>query len=332
MDDRSKVVISSGESIDVLDIDLRTRNALYRAQIRNVNDLLILLDAGEEYLYAVRNMGVKGVADVKFALDRVKIVHNTHQQVPRPKEILVYADCHGQIAVESPIDVLGLSIRVYNSLRRSRLNTIEELLNFKDTGEDALFRIRNMGEKGVAEVNTALERFESVDSVSILNESTPDKPEVQLVYFISPEVIAWQADLIERQIQAGTLHFDAVFQRHTVGYWLSVAKTEPPYRMFLVYSTILGETLTIRDELERLLQGRSWPDRNSERELYILLKRFHPADKLTLQQIADQLGVSRERVRQLQKQCKQALQRRVSVESATLKNPVCLAACEGHGR
>ena len=229
-------------------------------------------------------------------------------------EIPVYADRQGQIAPESSLDVLGLSVRVYYALRRSSIKYVGELLQLRDSGGEGLYLVRNMGQKGVAEVNAALERFEIVDTLSL-----PDKPDVQIVYVISPEVISWQASLIERQILVGTLHREAVFQGQTIGQWLAVAHEEAPDRMFLVFADVLGSTLTLCDELEKLLQSRSKHRRDPARELFILLKRFHPADKLTLQQIADQLGVSRERVRQLQKQCKQALQRRVPVESATIR-------------
>ena len=232
---------------------------------------------------------------------------------------------------QDPIDVLGLSVRVHNCLRRNRIITIEDLLKFRDTGEDALFKIRNMGEKGVAEVNTALERFEFVGTQSTSYITAPNDSEVQLIYVISHEVIAWQANLIERQVLAGTLHREAVFQGQPIGHWLAVAHEETPDRMFLVFSNVLGGALNICEELEVLLQGQIRMGRDFDRELFILTERNHVTDPKTLQQIADHMELSRERVRQLEKSARETLSRRLSSGSAFIRLQSALLIARGMG-
>lgn len=73
-------------------------------------------------------------------------------------------------AEDDTIDVLGLTARVYNALRRSRVHTIGELLEVHNA--DKLFEIRNMGEKSVAEIEEKLANI-TVISSSPLPPSIP---------------------------------------------------------------------------------------------------------------------------------------------------------------
>ena len=63
-----------------------------------------------------------------------------------------------QCASTDKIDVLGLSARVHNALRRASVETVGELLKYS---EDALLAIRNFGENSLDEVMAALERVEA---------------------------------------------------------------------------------------------------------------------------------------------------------------------------
>ena len=64
----------------------------------------------------------------------------------------------------------------------------------------------------------------------------------------------------------------------------------------------------------------SWKDRGlSDRERDILARRFglNLAEPETLQMISDQLGISRERVRQIEKSALKKLQQQFSAESTS---------------
>jgi DNA-directed RNA polymerase alpha subunit len=56
-----------------------------------------------------------------------------------------------------PIEELDLSILSYNALKRSGINTIEEL---KEWDEDRLLSVRNTGKKIVAEVTEKIAEWE----------------------------------------------------------------------------------------------------------------------------------------------------------------------------
>ncbi|NDJ34513.1 MAG: DNA-directed RNA polymerase subunit alpha [Chloroflexi bacterium] len=51
-----------------------------------------------------------------------------------------------------PIETLDLSVRVFNSLKRTGITTIGEVLEILGKGEDAMLAIRNFGDKSLAEL------------------------------------------------------------------------------------------------------------------------------------------------------------------------------------
>lgn len=52
----------------------------------------------------------------------------------------------------TPIEVLDLSVRVFNSLKRTGITTVGEVLEMLDRGPDAMLAIRNFGEKSLDEL------------------------------------------------------------------------------------------------------------------------------------------------------------------------------------
>jgi DNA-directed RNA polymerase subunit alpha len=56
----------------------------------------------------------------------------------------------------TPIETLDLSVRVFNSLKRTGITTIGEVLEMLDRGTDAMLAIRNFGEKSLDELVTRL--------------------------------------------------------------------------------------------------------------------------------------------------------------------------------
>ncbi|MBN1313254.1 MAG: DNA-directed RNA polymerase subunit alpha [Anaerolineae bacterium] len=53
---------------------------------------------------------------------------------------------------DHPIESLDLSVRVFNSLKRTGITTIGEVLEMLDKGEDAMLAIRNFGDKSLEEL------------------------------------------------------------------------------------------------------------------------------------------------------------------------------------
>ncbi len=57
---------------------------------------------------------------------------------------------------ETPIDDLGLSVRVFNALKRAGISKVGEVLDMLAKGEEAILTIRNFGDKSLAELRERL--------------------------------------------------------------------------------------------------------------------------------------------------------------------------------
>ncbi|MEW6403916.1 MAG: DNA-directed RNA polymerase subunit alpha [Chloroflexota bacterium] len=58
----------------------------------------------------------------------------------------------GEEIIETPIEDLDLSVRVFNSLKRAGITNIGEILELMDKGDDAVLSIRNFGVKSLLEL------------------------------------------------------------------------------------------------------------------------------------------------------------------------------------
>ena len=57
---------------------------------------------------------------------------------------------------EAPVESLDLSVRVFNSLKRTGITTVGDVLDLLDKGEQAVMSIRNFGEKSLDELRTKM--------------------------------------------------------------------------------------------------------------------------------------------------------------------------------
>ncbi|HEY71358.1 MAG TPA: DNA-directed RNA polymerase subunit alpha [Anaerolineae bacterium] len=72
---------------------------------------------------------------------------------------------------ERPIETLDLTVRVFNSLKRTGITTVGEVLEMLDKGPDAMLSIRNFGEKSLDELKGRLQEKGYLDE---------DQPEEQV--------------------------------------------------------------------------------------------------------------------------------------------------------
>ncbi len=78
-------------------------------------------------------------------VDRVAVVSNEAEKVSDSKP-------WDEEKFNTPIEVLDLSVRVFNSLKRTGITTVGEVLEMLDRGTDAMLAIRNFGEKSLDEL------------------------------------------------------------------------------------------------------------------------------------------------------------------------------------
>jgi DNA-directed RNA polymerase subunit alpha len=53
---------------------------------------------------------------------------------------------------ETPVEALDLSVRVFNSLKRTGITNVGDVLDLLEKGETAVMSIRNFGEKSLDEL------------------------------------------------------------------------------------------------------------------------------------------------------------------------------------
>lgn len=58
--------------------------------------------------------------------------------------------------IDTPIENLDLSVRVFNSLKRTGITTVGEVLDLLEKGDEAVMSIRNFGEKSLEELVTKM--------------------------------------------------------------------------------------------------------------------------------------------------------------------------------
>jgi len=70
---------------------------------------------------------------------------------------------------ETPVEALDLSVRVFNSLKRTGITTVGDVLDLLEKGEQAVMSIRNFGEKSLDELRQKMRekgflRDQTIDS------------------------------------------------------------------------------------------------------------------------------------------------------------------------
>ena len=60
-------------------------------------------------------------------------------------------------AAETPIENLDLSVRVFNSLKRTGITTVGDVLELLEKGEEAVMSIRNFGDKSLTELHQKMQ-------------------------------------------------------------------------------------------------------------------------------------------------------------------------------
>jgi DNA-directed RNA polymerase subunit alpha len=73
--------------------------------------------------------------------------------------------------IETPIENLDLSVRVFNSLKRAGITRVGEVLDLLDKGEEAIMSIRNFGEKSLDELR------EKMQEKGYLEDDAAEEPE-----------------------------------------------------------------------------------------------------------------------------------------------------------
>ena len=162
--------------IESLGLSIRTYNALRRRGVKTLRQLAALSD---EQIYQIRNVGRHAFEEIRQVLEQFPNALapatdiGAHQVVGSPAS--------KERASDTPIEVLDLPIRVFNTLARTGILYVEQILSLSD---EELLHVRNLGGGSLALLRAALDRFviehPNADAGSArVSESSSHRPVVQ---------------------------------------------------------------------------------------------------------------------------------------------------------
>ena len=317
--------LSQEDSIGHLNLTNRSFNALTRSGIRTVGEVARLVESGR--IQTIRGLGRNSILEVKDTLARVEISDMSKTELNTDI-----------ISTENSIGHLNLTNRSFNALTRSGIRTVGEVARLVESGR--ISTIQGLGRTSILEIKDRLAHVEINDAPEVkanadagieieqLNLTNPEKvpehaikwqsqliakqlliadrsvrEEIEQLNLTNPEkvpehAIKWQSQLIAKQLSAELLHEDARIADRSVKDWLVKSETIETNKAYKILATILGSSLNICEEIEFLLNNIS-----EQHCLTILLSRYG-FDRKTLLQIGQEIGVSRERVRQMDNELK----------------------------
>jgi DNA-directed RNA polymerase subunit alpha len=100
----------------------------------------------EEALSRSAQILIAHLRDIAGVTEESLIAAAAHEELPR-----VASEMY-----DTPIENLDLSVRVFNSLKRTGITTVGEVLEMLDKGPEAMLSIRNFGEKSLDELKDRL--------------------------------------------------------------------------------------------------------------------------------------------------------------------------------
>ncbi len=94
----------------------------------------------------------------KILIDHLRLISGVTEEIPL---LGVEREISGSRltseAAETPIENLDLSVRVFNSLKRTGITTVGDVLDLLEKGEEAVMSIRNFGEKSLDELRQKMQ-------------------------------------------------------------------------------------------------------------------------------------------------------------------------------
>jgi len=207
-----------------------------------------------------------------------------------------------KVVSTDPIDCLGLSVRSYNLLRRAKIDTVGDLFSALENGYVEM--IKGIGEKSLREITSVTNTYqivnleeiqtalEKVETLSDENLEDVVHEKLTIVSNALQEMIDWQKSALEKQIKVGLLHRKVLVCGKSLDKLIREGEVNR-FQVSKIYSRVL-DTIYITEELAYLTS------KLSVRDLCILTARYGFSPQ-TYEVIGDDVGVTRERIRQILK-------------------------------
>lgn len=276
---------STAIPIEALGLSVRSFNCLKRAKINTAQELM---GKTEEELLSIRNLGRKSAEEIAAVMSRfdtasfletdasgneITEAEPSDELAPSDEEIPVI------VADDRPIEALNLSVRSYNCLKRAKFKTVQQLL---DISSEDLIKIRNLGKKSLEELEAIKSSYVPSPAIAPRKvEYTPEelKELILAAYTVPFKGFSFQdfKDALPKEVEDSSI-------KKAVGSLLAEGKLEyVDFRCYRVYPSYSDYFVSNLETLE-------------ERTREVLVRRF-AGD--ALETIAQKLGITRERVRQI---------------------------------
>ncbi len=94
----------------------------------------------------------------KILMRQLSIISGTSEEMlTKPvEEVVVEQPNISRDILETPIEALDLGVRVFNSLKRTGITTVGNVMELFDKGEGAMLSIRNFGDKSLSELKAKM--------------------------------------------------------------------------------------------------------------------------------------------------------------------------------
>ena len=306
--DQSYLHFSQKDSIVQLNLTNRSFNALTRAGMRTIGEVLQRIESGG--LVTMRGLGRKSVLEIKHKLAQVKILSDPTVKVYSdtvPDQSYLHfsqkdSNEHGNfdgvqrstppyVSQGDPIELLNLSLNSFSALTLADVRTVGEVVQLAKSGK--MLTIPTLGRKSFLEITAKLAQVHDFDASE--NESPTIRDEVLR------RVVRRQSHLVNKQLQGGLLHEDAIIAERSIKDWLAGIEKIENNRVYEVLTSILGSSLNICEEIEFFLNQIP-----GQYRMAILLSTYG-LERKNLRQAGDELGISRERVRQIRGEIKEKI-------------------------
>ncbi|MDR0525984.1 MAG: HAD-IA family hydrolase [Spirochaetaceae bacterium] len=298
---RSLALYTSAEPLESLNISLHAVNALVRSGITTVGKMMSL---DKQTLKSIKLLGSKNVAEILFCQRRLKGA----MKIASEDENMQYIRSWENLSLIDPIEALNLSVRSTNALKKVGIATVKNML---DVNVQSLQDINNLGKKSVEEIlnrkdqvmnllrykdeHTAVNPDEKQERIEKLFYEFQKIPQERRSKSIRPYIEAYHGvgskslfDLYEDVLKplACIADIPQVFDPVSV-------TNKRTNELLLILDVMASDLRGLVQDILRIIYANP----KNARFLAILRQRHQG---MTLQEIADQNGLTRERIRQLQ--------------------------------
>lgn len=315
--------VVSDELVDCLNLGARATNSLRRGKVKKLSELVVLT---QRQLQSLPNMGPKSVMEISEILPIYLKNHEVDKKeklvvMAQPSSVMLLPPMDAEVPVlaeefsvvngeiisrknltqipDASIDVLGLSVRATNCLERSGRKRISQLIGLP---YDEFRKIRNLGVLSANEVQEKLEmylsRYHSAADSNISQEkvySAIDVLDILKEHEYESLSLNEICDTLPKANEENIIQL--------VEYLLHNGSIEKNGNAYSVYHHSFAESISTRSEAVGL----------DDRAATVLQMRSSGA---TLEEAGKQIGVTRERVRQIEKNAMDKLTRRGRVHFA----------------